>query len=107
MLLAHVFGIPLGAGDLATFLMVVVMLSFSVAGVPRGGGGFRSLPLYLAVGIPIEGVVILEAVKTIPDVFMTTLNVTADMSVATILTRKERVVGVAPGPSAATLSSED
>ncbi len=90
LLLAHVFGIPLGAGDLGTFLLVTILLSFTVAGVPRGGGGFRTLPLYLAVGIPIEGVVILEAVKTIPDIFMTLLNVTADMSVAAMLTRKER-----------------
>jgi Na+/H+-dicarboxylate symporter len=37
--------------------------------------------------MPIEGVVILEAADTIPDVIKTILNVTGDMSVATILDR--------------------
>jgi Na+/H+-dicarboxylate symporter len=90
ILLAHFFSIPLGVGDYVTFVTVSMLLSFGVVGVPRGGGGFKTLPLYIAVGIPIEGVVIIEAVKTIPDFFMTTLNVTADMSVATILTRDTR-----------------
>jgi proton glutamate symport protein len=99
LLLAHVFGVPLGVGEMGTYLLVVIMLSFGVAGVPRGGGGFRTLPLYIAAGIPIEGVVLLEAVKTIPDVFMTTLNVTADMTVATILTRESRVNGAEPDPT--------
>ena len=90
LILAHFFGVPLGMGEIATFIFVATLLSFSTVGVPRGGGGFKTLPLYLAAGIPIEGVVILEAVKTIPDFFMTLLNVTADMSAATILTRFSR-----------------
>lgn len=106
LLLAHVFAIPLGPGEKATFLLVAIMLSFGVAGVPRGGGGFRTLPLYIAAGIPIEGVVLLEAVKTIPDVFMTTLNVTADMSVATILTRRSRQVGIVATPITAPAAAE-
>lgn len=109
ILLAHFFSIPLGIGDYVTFVTVSMLLSFGVVGVPRGGGGgFKTLPLYLAVGIPIEGVVIIEAVKTIPDFFMTTLNVTADMSVATILTRDTRLemggAGVAMPPAAADLT---
>ena len=44
----------------------------------------------MAAGIPLEGVVILEAVDAIPDIFKTVLNVTGDMSAATILSRSER-----------------
>jgi proton glutamate symport protein len=95
LLLAHFFGIPLGAGDIATFILLSTLLSFGVPGVPRGGG-FTTLPLFLALGIPIEGVVIVEAVKTIPDFFMTLLNVTADMSAATVLTRDSRLPGSVP-----------
>ena len=40
-----------------------------------------------AAGIPIEGIIVLEAVDTIPDIFKTLLNVTGDMSAATILSR--------------------
>ena len=47
----------------------------------------RFLPAYIAAGIPIEGVVILEAVDAIPDMFKTVLNVTGDMSAAAILAR--------------------
>jgi Na+/H+-dicarboxylate symporter len=50
--------------------------------------------------VPIEGVIILEAVETIPDIFKTLLNVTGDMSVATILTRRRRYAQVAAADSA-------
>jgi len=100
LLLAHFFGIPLGVGDVAVFIIFVTLMSFGVPGVPRGGGGFHTLPLYLAVGIPIEAVVLIEAVKTIPDFFMTLLNVTADMSAATLLSRDSRVAGREPAGSA-------
>jgi Na+/H+-dicarboxylate symporter len=46
--------------------------------------------LLIAMGLPIEGAVLLDAANTIPDIFMTVLNVTADMSVATILARRIR-----------------
>jgi len=87
--LAFAFGIPLSLADQATFLVGAIVLSFGVPGVPRGAP-FMTLPLFLALGIPIEGIILLEAVKTIPDVFMTLTNVTADMSVATVLTRSAR-----------------
>jgi Na+/H+-dicarboxylate symporter len=50
----------------------------------------KSLPAYLAAGVPVEGVMILEAVETIPDIFKTLANVTGDMSVATLLSRSSR-----------------
>ena len=90
LFLAHVFGVPLGAAELATFLGTVLILSFSTVGVPGGGSAFRTLPAYLAAGVPIEGVVILEAVDAIPDIFKTLTNVTGDMSAATILSRGDR-----------------
>lgn len=91
LFLAHVAGIALGPAQIATFLVTVIILSFSSVGVPGGGGAFKTLPAYLAAGVPIEGVVILEAVETIPDIFKTLINVTGDMSVAAILARPERV----------------
>jgi len=61
-------------------------------------GTVRSIPAYVALGIPIEGVVILDAMEAIPDVFKTVVNVTADMSVAAILSRGERAAAAAPAP---------
>jgi Na+/H+-dicarboxylate symporter len=90
--LAHVYGVRLSAATLATFLVFVMVLSFSSPGLPSGGT-FRALPAYLAAGVPIEGVVMVHAVEAIPDVFMTLLNVTADMSAATLLSRSSRAPG--------------
>lgn len=87
---AHVFGITLTLIQLAYFLLFKMILSVTVVGVPRGGGGFNTLPAYTAVGIPVEGVVISVVVRTIPDIFMTLLNTTAYMTVAVLLSRKER-----------------
>ena len=101
LFLAHIYGIQLGAAELAGFLITVIILSFSAVGVPGGGGAFRTLPAYLAAGIPIEGVVLMEAVDTIPDIFKTLVNVTGDMSVATLLSRGWRVAGRIPATAAA------
>jgi proton glutamate symport protein len=111
LFLAHVYGIAIDPVTIATFLATVMLLSFTIVGVPGGGGAFRTLPAYLAAGLPIEGVVILEAVDTIPDIFKTLLNVTGDMTAAAILTRAERTAwlaepreAAAPAPSAGAVS---
>lgn len=107
--LAHVFGIPLSFGQQASFVLLVILLSFATLGLPRGGGGgFKTLPAYIAVGIPVEAVVVIEAVKTIPDVFNTLLNSTAYLSVATILSRMSRApAGAAVAPVAASTLIEE
>jgi Na+/H+-dicarboxylate symporter len=87
LFLAWMFGIDLSLAQIATFVATVILLSFAAVGLPGGGSAFKTLPAYLAAGMPIEGVVILEAADTIPDVIKTILNVTGDMSVATILDR--------------------
>ncbi|MFH1766249.1 MAG: dicarboxylate/amino acid:cation symporter [Gemmatimonadota bacterium] len=90
LFLARVFGVPLGVGDTAAFMLTMILLSFTTVGIPGGGGAFRYLPFFLAVGVPVEGVVIVAAAKTIPDVFMTVLNSTAYMTVAVLLSRQYR-----------------
>jgi Na+/H+-dicarboxylate symporter len=101
LFLAYVYGVPLSAGTLATFIASVVVLSFTSVGVPNGGSAFKTLPAYLAAGLPIEGIIIAEAVETIPDIAKTLLNVTGDMSAATILSRAARVRVPVPATVAA------
>ena len=97
LFIAHLFGIDLGAMQVVTFILTIMIFSFSSLGVPLGGGAMRTLPAYLATGIPIEALILFEAVEAIPDIFKTLLNVTADMSVAMIANRiMLRVLGVAP-----------
>jgi proton glutamate symport protein len=90
VLLAHVYGIQLRPTTIAIFLATVVIVSFGTAGIPQSGPGFKSLPAYVAAGVPIEGVLVVEAVETIPDIFKTVLNVTGQMTAATVLTRSHR-----------------
>jgi proton glutamate symport protein len=87
LFIAHLFGVSIGPAQIVVFTATIVMLSFTSLGVPGGGTAFKSMAAYLAVGLPIEGVILLEAVDVIADVFKTLLNVTGDMSVAVILNR--------------------
>lgn len=89
LFLAHILGIPLGVSRLASFFAVQLLMSFSTAGIPSVGA-LQSLPSYVAAGIPLSGVMILNAIDPIPDFFATLANVTADMSAATLLSRRER-----------------
>ncbi|MCJ7627641.1 MAG: dicarboxylate/amino acid:cation symporter [Longimicrobiales bacterium] len=92
MFLAHFFGVSLSVPELTSFMVGTILIGFTSAGIPRGSAGFSRLPLYLAIGIPIEGYLMLEAVKQTPiyDACATVLNVTGDMAAATLLSRGER-----------------
>ena len=89
----------MGIGPLASFFAVQLLMSFSTAGIPSVGA-LQSLPSYVAAGIPLQGVMILNAIDPIPDFFATLSNVTADMSAATILSRRERANAPAGGLAA-------
>ena len=80
------YGIPLHARELATVAFAAVFLAFAAPGVPRGA--FIMLtPLFLAIGLPAEGIGILIAVDALPDTFATTLNVTGDLAAAVLVAR--------------------
>jgi proton glutamate symport protein len=78
------YGIPLHARELATVAFAAVFLAFASPGVPRGA--FIMLtPLFLAIGLPAEGIGILIAVDALPDTFATVLNVTGDLAAAALV----------------------
>ena len=80
------YGIPLHAPQLATVAFAAVFLAFAAPGIPRGA--FIMLaPLFLAIGLPVEGIGILIAVDALPDTFATVLNVTGDLVAATLVNR--------------------
>ena len=82
------YGIHLGARELATIAVASIFLPFIGPGVPRGA--FLMLaPLFVAIGLPPEGIGILIAVDAIPDVFSTVLNITGDLAAAAIIQRGE------------------
>ena len=90
MLVAHLYGISLRPTTLVIFLATVMIISFTAPGIPQSGPGFKTIPAYLAAGVPIEGIIVIEAVESIPDIFKTLLNVTGNMTAATLLTRSHR-----------------
>ncbi|GJG86461.1 sodium:dicarboxylate symporter [Gemmatimonadetes bacterium T265] len=87
LFLAHLYGVPLGPAQIATMTLVTVAMSFSNPGIPSGGLFVVTAPVLLAVGLPLDGIGLLIAADAIPDVFNTLVNVTGDMTVATILAR--------------------
>lgn len=96
LFLAGLYGIALTPTQILTFILMVMLLSFSTPGVPDTGT-MRTLPAYLAVGIPVEAVLMLDALDSLPDIFKTLLNVTGDMTAAAVVAR---LAGHAPSPAA-------
>lgn len=87
--IAYFYGVALGPMQMATMVVTSVLASFTVPGVP-GGGVIAALPVLMAVGLPAEGIGILLAVDTVPDLFRTTANVTGNIGAAVVLARGER-----------------
>jgi proton glutamate symport protein len=83
------YGIPLHARELATVAFAAVFMAFAAPGVPRGA--FIMLtPLFVAIGLPAEGIGILIAVDALPDTFATVLNVTGDLAAAALVANADR-----------------
>jgi Na+/H+-dicarboxylate symporter len=89
---ARLFGVDLGAVEIAVIAIAIGALSFYSPGVPSGGL-FVMTPVYIALGLPVEGIGLLIALDLIPDMFITTANVTADMTVAVVLGRPDQQSG--------------
>ncbi len=96
LFLCHVYDLPLTPLQILAFVVTVMILSFSAVGIPGGGGAFRTLPAYVAVGIPIEGLVLVEAVDVIPDIFKTVTNSTGYLSSSAIVARLSPARASAP-----------
>jgi Na+/H+-dicarboxylate symporter len=87
MFIARLYGVDLGVAAYAAMAVTSIATSFSVPGIP-GGSIIMMVPVLLAAGLPAEGVGVLLAVDTIPDMFRTATNVTADLAGAVVLDRK-------------------
>jgi len=81
---ARLYDVALGPVQLATIAITSVVTTLSVPGIP-GGSILMMVPVLMSAGLPPAGMGILLGVDTIPDMFRTTTNVTADMVVAALL----------------------
>ncbi len=79
-------GVPLGVGQLLVGAGVAALCSLAVVGLPSQVSFFTALaPISLAMGVPLDLLPLLLAVETLPDLFRTIGNVTADMAVTRII----------------------
>ncbi len=86
LFLARLYGVTVTPAQLMSIAVSAVLLSFSIPGIP-GGVILVIVPVLTSIGVPAEGVGILLAVDTIPDMFRTLTNVTADMVAAVVVAR--------------------
>jgi DAACS family dicarboxylate/amino acid:cation (Na+ or H+) symporter len=61
-------------------------MSFTTPGVPQGAQ-LMLAPILVSYGIPAEGIALLIAADTIPDLFGTMANVTSDLVAGTVIAR--------------------
>jgi proton glutamate symport protein len=87
LFLARLYGATLSPAQLASMVITVILTTFAVPGVP-GGSIIAMVPVLAAAKLPMDGIGILLAVDTIPDMFRTTANVTGSMALAAILRRQ-------------------
>ena len=109
LFLAQFFQIELSITQQIVVMLVCILGGVGTAGVPAG-----SLPvvamILVMVGVPAEGIGLILGVDRFLDMCRTTLNVTGDLVLATVVSRGETdeslpPVGPAPGaPSVATVA---
>jgi Na+/H+-dicarboxylate symporter len=87
LFLAKLYGVALGTTSLITIALSAVLLSLTIPGVPQGAQLLLA-PLLVTYGIPPEGIALLIAVDTIPDLFGTMTNVTGDLVAAAVVARQ-------------------
>ena len=85
---AWLYGIELSTVQLLTGAAVGVVVSLGAVSLPNQVSFMGShLPVLQAMGLPLEPLGIMLAVSSIPDLFMTVGNVTADVTAATLIAR--------------------
>jgi Na+/H+-dicarboxylate symporter len=88
LFVAQVSGVHVGPGAMLAGLLLAVVTSWSVVGLPSQITFFNTtVPMSLAMGVPTGLLPLLLAVEVIPDLFRTVGNVTADLTVTAVVTR--------------------
>lgn len=87
--LAQVHGVAVPPAMLVTGAVVAALVSVAAVGLPAQVSFFAIIaPVCLAMGVPVALLPLLLAIETLPDVFRTLGNVTADLAVARIVGRE-------------------
>jgi Na+/H+-dicarboxylate symporter len=86
--IAQVSGIELTMGNQITIILTAVLASIGTAAVP--GAGIIMLVIILqSINVPAEGIALIHGVDRILDMIRTTVNITGDAAVATLVASGE------------------
>jgi Na+/H+-dicarboxylate symporter len=87
--IAWAYGIDLSVAQLATGAALAVIISCGAVGLPGQVSYMATnLPVTQAMGLPVAPLGLLLAVDTIPDVFATVGNVTADLAATSVVAKQ-------------------
>ncbi|CAN5381240.1 dicarboxylate/amino acid:cation symporter [soil metagenome] len=87
--IAALHGVALGPAQIMLGVAVATIVSLAAVGLPSQITFFTTTgPICLAMGVPVEALPLLLAVETVPDIFRTVGNVTADLAMTRILNRR-------------------
>jgi proton glutamate symport protein len=84
---ASLYGIDLTIYELFIIAAAIGLFSFYSPAIPSGGLLIMA-PVYISLGLPVQGIGILIAIDLIVDMFITAANVSANVTVAAILSKK-------------------
>lgn len=106
---SRIFDVPLGGLQLTGLIALMCVSSAALPAVAGGAPLGVDVAAFLAMGFPLETIVIREAGDTINDIFLTVLNVTANMTTTVVMARAGAPM-LDPalafqGPSAASVTS--
>ncbi len=88
LFLAQFFGIELSLWQQTTVLLMCILAGIGTAGVPAGSLPVVAIILAM-VGVPPEGIGLVLGVDRFLDMCRTTLNVTGDLAITTMVSRGE------------------
>lgn len=91
--IAQVYGIEIGLMGYLTVVLTATLASVGTAGVP--GVGLITLAMVLQqVGLPVEGIAIIMGVDRLLDMVRTSVNITGDSVVSTIVAKSENALSL-------------
>ncbi len=97
LFLAQFFGVELSLTQQVVVMLVCILGGIGTAGVPAGSLPVIAMILAM-VGVPAEGIGLILGVDRFLDMCRTTLNVTGDLVIATVVSRGEKDPVDAPAP---------
>lgn len=99
LFLSWVYAVPIDPMGYVMFVGYVMLISTTVLGIPSQGSRLASLPAFAALGIPVEGIVLISSVEVLYDFAATVLNTTGYLGTACLLPRRPVDRGLPNSPS--------